>query len=82
MPSQRHSALRAVQPLHVLTVLQLCAQAQAAGIEVAVCGEMAGLAEFAPALVERGVTELSMAPARIPAIKALLRGESASGNQA
>lgn len=51
---------------------QLCAAAATAGIPVAVCGEMAGSPEHAVALVQRGVTELSMAPARIPQIKALL----------
>ncbi len=52
---------------------QLCAAAAAAGIPVAVCGEMAGSPDHAVALLRRGVTELSMAPARIPQIKALLR---------
>lgn len=52
---------------------QLCTQAAAAATPVAVCGEMAGMAEFAPGLVARGVWELSMAPARIPQIKAQLR---------
>ena len=37
----------------------------AATTPVAVCGEMAGMAEYAPGLVARGVWELSMAPARI-----------------
>ncbi len=50
-------------------------QARAAGTPVAVCGEIAGMAEFAPRLVADGVSELSMAPARIPAIKELLRAE-------
>ena len=48
-------------------------QARAAGTPVAVCGEMAGMAEYAPGLVDQGVDELSMAPARIPVIKELLR---------
>ena len=52
---------------------QLCTQAVAASTPVAVCGEMAGMAEYAPGLVARGVWELSMAPARIPQIKAQLR---------
>ncbi|MDQ2848794.1 MAG: dihydroxyacetone kinase phosphoryl donor subunit DhaM [Actinomycetota bacterium] len=51
----------------------LCAAADCAGIPVAVCGEMAGMGEYATALVDRGVSELSMAPARIPQIKAQLR---------
>jgi phosphocarrier protein FPr len=52
---------------------QLCDQARAAGTPVAVCGEMAGMADQVRGLVDRGVWELSMAPAKIPAIKALLR---------
>ncbi|WP_353650802.1 dihydroxyacetone kinase phosphoryl donor subunit DhaM [Nakamurella sp. A5-74] len=52
---------------------QLCAAAAAAHIPVAVCGEMAGMDAFAVDLVRLGVGELSMAPARIPQIKALLR---------
>jgi phosphocarrier protein FPr len=52
---------------------QLCALAGAAGTPVAVCGEMAGMPTQATGLVDRGVWELSMAPARIPQIKALLR---------
>lgn len=52
---------------------QLCAAAAAARIPVAVCGEMAGMDAFAADLVRLGVGELSMAPARIPQIKALLR---------
>ena len=51
----------------------LCAAAAEAGIEVAVCGEMAADPDRAVELVARGVRELSMAPARIPAIKSLLR---------
>ena len=51
-------------------------QARAAGTPVAVCGEIAGMAEFAPRLVADGVSELSMAPARIPVIKELLRAGS------
>lgn len=52
---------------------QLCAAAGGAGIPIAVCGEMAGMSEYATALVDRGVSELSMAPDRIPHIKAHLR---------
>ncbi|MET3804133.1 phosphocarrier protein FPr [Nakamurella sp. UYEF19] len=52
---------------------QLCGFAVAAGTPVAVCGEIAGMTEHALALVARGVHELSVAPARIPLIKELLR---------
>lgn len=52
---------------------QLCGFAVASGTPVAVCGEIAGMTEHAMALVVRGVHELSVAPARIPLIKELLR---------
>jgi len=55
---------------------QLCGYAVAAGTPVAVCGEIAGMAEHVMALVARGVHELSVAPARIPFIKELLRAQS------
>ncbi|WBV45442.1 phosphoenolpyruvate--protein phosphotransferase (plasmid) [Pseudoroseomonas cervicalis] len=43
----------------------VCRAARAAGIPVAVCGEAAARPELIPALVELGVTELSMSPASI-----------------
>ena len=52
---------------------QLCAFAVTSGTPVAVCGEIAGMTAHVPGLVARGVHELSVAPARIPVIKELLR---------
>ena len=52
---------------------QLCAGAARGGADVSVCGELAADDRFAARLVELGVTELSMAAGRIPAVKALLR---------
>ena len=52
---------------------QLCRFAMEAGTPVAVCGEIAGMTEYVPGLVARGVHELSVAPARIPVVKELLR---------
>ncbi|MBM9467228.1 dihydroxyacetone kinase phosphoryl donor subunit DhaM [Nakamurella leprariae] len=54
----------------------VCEMAVASGTELAVCGEMAGTAQFARELIDRGVQELSMAPARIPVIKELLRAQA------
>ncbi len=51
----------------------LCQAAGRASIPVAVCGEMAADPALALQLVARGVTELSVAPARIPHIKEALR---------
>lgn len=59
------------KPLGAAT-LRLIAQVCRAGIPVAVCGQLAGDAEAVPLLVGLGVRELSVAPARIPAIKRLL----------
>lgn len=67
------AALRAPTQPAILRAIQLTAQAGAARhIPVAVCGEMAGEPALAALLVGLGVTELSMAPNRIPAVKAEL----------
>jgi dihydroxyacetone kinase phosphotransfer subunit len=52
---------------------QICAGAARHGRPVAVCGELAGDERFARRLAGVGVSGLSMAAGRIPAIKALLR---------
>lgn len=67
------AALQAPTQPAILRAIQLTAQAGAARhIPVAVCGEMAGEPALAALLVGLGVTELSMAPNRIPAVKAAL----------
>lgn len=50
-------------------IKQICDYAAATNTPVAVCGEMAGVVEHARRLVGLGVSELSMAPSRIPQIK-------------
>jgi phosphotransferase system enzyme I (PtsI) len=45
----------------------------AQGIEVALCGEMAGDVFMAPVLLGLGLDELSMRPSAIPHVKRLLR---------
>jgi multiphosphoryl transfer protein len=52
---------------------QVCAGAARSNADVSVCGELAADDRYAPRLVDLGVTELSMAAGRIPAVKALLR---------
>jgi phosphocarrier protein FPr len=52
---------------------QVCAGAARGNADVSVCGELAADDRFAARLVRLGVTELSMAAGRIPAIKGLLR---------
>jgi phosphocarrier protein FPr len=56
---------------------QVCAGAARGRADVSVCGELAADDRFAVRLVELGVTELSMAAGRIPAIKARLRALTA-----
>jgi phosphotransferase system enzyme I (PtsI) len=64
------------EPLHpaVLRALQcVCDAGRSAGIEVSICGEMAGEQLYTLALVGLGFSELSMNPAAIPRVKRLLR---------
>jgi multiphosphoryl transfer protein len=58
---------------------QVCAGAARASADVSVCGELAADDRFAARLAELGVTELSMAANRIPAVKALLRAGRVAG---
>jgi len=64
------------QPLHpsmMRLIKQTVDAAHAVGKEVGICGEMAGEAINAIALIGLGVDELSMSSAVIPEIKALIR---------
>ncbi|MFQ5692231.1 MAG: phosphoenolpyruvate--protein phosphotransferase [Nitrospinota bacterium] len=66
-------------PLHpaVLRLLRGIVRAGLeAGIDVSVCGEMAGDPASAVLLVGMGVRELSMSPQRVPQVKEALRGVS------
>jgi phosphoenolpyruvate-protein kinase (PTS system EI component) len=67
----------ALEPVLTL-IASVTAAAEAHGRWVGVCGELAGDPDAALRLVSLGVRELSMAPARIPAVKARLRGAEAS----
>jgi phosphotransferase system enzyme I (PtsI) len=65
------------RPLHlgVLRLIQASvAGARAAGIEVAMCGEMAGDPLYALVLLALGLDTLSMNPADVPKVKRVLRG--------
>jgi len=73
------------EPLHpaVLRALRMvCRAARAAGIEVSICGEMAGEQLYALILIALGFTELSMNPAAIPRVKRLMRQASMAEMQA
>jgi phosphotransferase system enzyme I (PtsI) len=68
-------------PLHpaVLRLIQRTVQvADAAGLEVCVCGEMASEPLLAFALVGLGVRQLSVNPRSVPQVKRIIRGVSAS----
>jgi multiphosphoryl transfer protein len=66
-----------MQPSVLRLIAQVAQAGQRAGKPVAVCGEIGGDARLAPVLVGLGITELSMNPASIPAIRAALTGTSA-----
>jgi phosphotransferase system enzyme I (PtsI) len=68
------------QPLHpaVLRLLHMTVEgAHVAGKWAGVCGEMAGDSLAVPLLVGLGFDELSMTPARVPAVKEMIRELSA-----
>jgi phosphotransferase system enzyme I (PtsI) len=56
-------------PAVLALIRHTCEAANAAGIQVGVCGEAAGEPEMIPKLLELGVTELSMAAPQIPRAK-------------
>ncbi len=64
------------EPMHpaVLQALQrICSAARNAGIEVGMCGEMAGEDIYALVLIALGFNELSMNPANISRVKRVMR---------
>lgn len=71
-----------LQPAFLRLLRQAACLARRSGRWLGLCGEMAGRAELLPLLVGIGFAELSMAPARIPAVKERLaqleRGECRS----
>jgi phosphotransferase system enzyme I (PtsI) len=64
------------QPLHpaILRLIQQTIESgHRAGIEVAMCGEMAGEPLYAPILLGLGLDSLSMNPMAIPRLKRIIR---------
>jgi phosphotransferase system enzyme I (PtsI) len=64
------------KPLHpaILRAIKMtCDAAAEAGIDVCMCGEMAGEPLFTMALIGLGLNELSMSPASVPRVKRVLR---------
>ncbi len=73
------------QPFHpaiLRMIRQAVEAARTAGIEVALCGEMAGDPLCAPILVGLGIRELSMNAGSIPAVKNAIRTLSAAEAEA
>ena len=67
------------KPLHLSVLRQLqtiVSAAKAAGISVAMCGEMAGDPNYAFVLLALGLDELSMTAGQISTVKTILRGAS------
>jgi phosphotransferase system enzyme I (PtsI) len=64
------------QPLHVAIlriIHQVALAARKAGIEVTMCGEMAGNPRYTPLLLGLGVHKLSMTPVLMPRVKEVVR---------
>jgi len=64
------------EPLHpgiLRMIYQTATAARNAGIEVAMCGEMAGEMLYVPILIGLGLDELSMHPRSIPRVKQMIR---------
>jgi phosphoenolpyruvate-protein phosphotransferase len=63
----------ACHPAVLRLIHQVVASGQREGGWVGVCGELAADAEAVPILLGLGVDELSMAPQRVPSVKAIVR---------
>jgi phosphoenolpyruvate-protein phosphotransferase (PTS system enzyme I) len=69
------------EPLHpaLLRLIRMVVQsARAAGIPIAVCGEMAGDPAVAPVLLGLGIDELSMNAVSVPEVKSVVRHSTVS----
>ena len=65
-----------LQPSVLRFIRQIAKAGHNAGKPVAVCGEMASDIRLAPVLVGLGVSELSMTPNALPAVRAVLTGHT------
>ncbi|MDP6954228.1 MAG: phosphoenolpyruvate--protein phosphotransferase, partial [Alphaproteobacteria bacterium] len=73
---------RLYDPLHpaVLRLIQFSAEAASrAARPLTVCGEIAGEPRLTPLLVGLGLTDLSMVPGSVPAVKRRIRAIDAAG---
>jgi phosphotransferase system enzyme I (PtsI) len=72
------------EPLHpgVLKMIDLVVRAaQESGVEVGICGEMAGEPEYSPILLGLGLDFISMNPISVPSVKRIIRSSSYKGAQ-
>ena len=73
------------EPLHpslIRLIGEVAQAANAAGIPVTVCGEMAGEPMIAPVLLGLGIRELSMSAVSVPEVKATIRACNIAETQA
>jgi phosphoenolpyruvate-protein kinase (PTS system EI component) len=66
--------LRAAEPVVLQAIAETVAEANAAGIPVSVCGDAAAEPVLVPLLIGLGCDSLSVAPAALDEIRALVRG--------
>ncbi len=64
----------AANPAVLMLIKSIVRTARHVGIDVSVCGEIAGQPLFTPLLLGMGVRTLSMSPGQIPAVKRVVRG--------
>ena len=64
----------AANPAVLMLIKSIVRTARHVGIDVSVCGEIAGQPLFIPLLLGMGVRTLSMSPGQIPAVKRVVRG--------
>ena len=64
----------AANPAVLMLIKSVVRTARHVGIDVSVCGEIAGQPLFIPLLLGMGVRTLSMSPGQIPAVKRVVRG--------
>ncbi len=72
----------ALSPVALRLLRQVAEQAAAAGVPVTLCGEMAGRPLEAVAALACGFRRLSMAPAKLPLVKAMVRAVDLAALQA
>ena len=75
------SPLDAADPAVVELIRRTIGAAHAAGITVEVCGEAAGEAALTPLLVQLGVDELSVSPARLDVVHDAIRRSGELGDE-